>query len=72
MLTDSLAQPTVAGRMDLVSWPLKTELLTAIYDLAPAPDGGVWFTATIIRLAFDVAHGSTGGARAQLSSGLLF
>ncbi len=34
--------------------------------------GGVWFTATIIRLAFDVAHGSNGGTRAQLSSGLLF
>ncbi len=34
--------------------------------------GGVWFTATIIRLAFDVAHGSTGGTRAQLSSGLSF
>ncbi len=34
--------------------------------------GGVWFTATIIRLALDVAHGSNGGTRAQLSSGLLF
>ena len=34
--------------------------------------GGVWFTATVIRLAFDVAHGSNGGTRAQLSSGLLF
>ncbi len=34
--------------------------------------GGVWFTATVIRLALDVAHGSNGGTRAQLSSGLLF
>ena len=34
--------------------------------------GGIWFTATVIRLAFDVAHGSNGGTRAQLSSGLLF
>ena len=34
--------------------------------------GGVWFTATVIRLAFDVAHGSNGGTRAQLSSGLAF
>lgn len=42
-LTDSLAQP--AGRMPLLSWPLKTERPTAIHDLAPAPDGGVWFTA---------------------------
>lgn len=34
--------------------------------------GGVWFTATILRLALDVAHGSNGGTRAQLSSGLAF
>ena len=34
--------------------------------------GGVWFTATVIRLALDVAHGSSGSTRVQLSSGLLF
>lgn len=34
--------------------------------------GGVWFTATLIRLAFDVAHGSNGSTRAQLTSGLSF
>lgn len=27
------------------SWPLKTARRTGIHDLAPAPDGGVWFTA---------------------------
>jgi len=31
------------GRMQ--SWPLKTPLTTGIHDLAPSPDGGVWFTA---------------------------
>lgn len=29
----------------LQSWPLKTPRSTGIHDLAPAPDGGVWFTA---------------------------
>ena len=31
------------GRMQ--SWPLKTPRTTGIHDLAPSPDGGVWFTA---------------------------
>jgi hypothetical protein len=34
--------------------------------------GGVWFTATVIRFAVDVAHGSGGSTRVQVSSGLLF
>ncbi|MCM2252982.1 MAG: lyase [Ramlibacter sp.] len=34
------AQP---GKMQ--SWPLSTPRRTGIHDLAPAPDGGVWFTA---------------------------
>lgn len=34
--------------------------------------GGVWFTATVIRFAVDVAHGSQGQTRVQVSSGLLF
>jgi outer membrane protein assembly factor BamA len=34
--------------------------------------GGVWLTATVIRLALDVAHGTNGSTRVQLSSGLLF
>ena len=32
-----------AGRMQ--SWKLATSRRTGIHDLAPAPDGGVWFTA---------------------------
>ncbi|MEO6566439.1 MAG: hypothetical protein ABIO63_10435 [Casimicrobiaceae bacterium] len=27
------------------SWPLNTANATGIHDVAPAPDGGVWFTA---------------------------
>ncbi|HUR32220.1 MAG TPA: BamA/TamA family outer membrane protein [Vicinamibacterales bacterium] len=34
--------------------------------------GGVWFTATVIRFAVDVAHGSGGSTGVQVSSGLLF
>ena len=34
---------TPPGRMQ--SWPLKTPRTTGIHDLAPSPDGGVWFTA---------------------------
>jgi virginiamycin B lyase len=37
----SLAQP--GGTMQ--SWKLATPRRTGIHDLAPAPDGGVWFTA---------------------------
>jgi outer membrane protein assembly factor BamA len=33
---------------------------------------GVWVTATVIRLALDVAHGSNGSTRVLLSSALLF
>ena len=34
---------TQTGKMQ--SWPLGTPRRTGIHDLAPAPDGGVWFTA---------------------------
>lgn len=37
------APAAAAGRMQ--SWPLATARRTGIHDLAPAPDGGVWFTA---------------------------
>lgn len=30
---------------ELQSWPLLTTRRTGIHDLAPAPDGGIWFTA---------------------------
>jgi virginiamycin B lyase len=29
----------------LQSWPLNTRAATGIHDIAPAPDGGVWFSA---------------------------
>ena len=34
-----------ASESRLQSWPLATPRPTGIHDLAPAPDGGVWFTA---------------------------
>jgi outer membrane protein assembly factor BamA len=34
--------------------------------------GGVWFSATVFRIALDVARGSRGTTRAQVSSGLIF
>ena len=33
------------GATRLQSWPLNTPRTTGIHDLAPAPDGGVWFSA---------------------------
>jgi virginiamycin B lyase len=33
------------GTAAMQSWPLKTPERTGIHDVAPAPDGGVWFTA---------------------------
>lgn len=35
-------QPAPVG---MQSWPLRTPQRTGIHDAAPAPDGGVWFTA---------------------------
>ena len=35
----------VAQTLRVQSWPLKTPRRTGIHDVAPAPDGGVWFTA---------------------------
>ena len=40
----ALAQPAYR-RGTMVSWRLATSTRTGIHDLAPAPDGGVWFTA---------------------------
>ena len=37
------AQAASPGRMQ--SWPLATPRPTGIHDVAPAPDGGVWYTA---------------------------
>lgn len=39
-----MAVPAQAQR-NTESWPLKTPQRAGIHDVAPAPDGGVWFTA---------------------------
>jgi virginiamycin B lyase len=39
------SRSSAAPAARLQSWPLKTADRTGIHDLAPAPDGGVWFTA---------------------------
>lgn len=44
------AGPCTAGAADapppkMQSWPLATPRATGIHDVAPAPDGGVWFSA---------------------------
>ena len=40
-----LSAPLAAQEPALRSWPLLTPRRTGIHDVAPAPDGGVWFTA---------------------------
>ncbi|HRA78599.1 MAG TPA: lyase [Burkholderiaceae bacterium] len=37
--------PSAAQGATIQSWPLATPRGTGIHDVAPAPDGGVWFTA---------------------------
>lgn len=44
-LAASLPIPVSAQAAKLQSWPLGTARATGIHDVAPAPDGGVWFTA---------------------------
>ncbi len=39
------ALPGAAQSATMQSWPLGTPRRTGIHDVAPAPDGGVWFTA---------------------------
>jgi virginiamycin B lyase len=41
----ALPFPAFAQAARLRSWPLKTSRRTGIHDIAPAPDGGVWFSA---------------------------
>ena len=43
--TVAAAIPARVQAATLQSWPLRTAQRTGIHDLAPAPDGGVWFTA---------------------------
>jgi len=46
LLLDGIAHATGDGPAPhLQSWPLGTPRPTGIHDVAPAPDGGVWFTA---------------------------
>ena len=40
-----LPAPASAQAATMQSWPLATPRRTGIHDVAPAPDGGVWFTA---------------------------
>lgn len=41
----ALAPAVRAQSARMQSWPLNTPSRTGIHDLAPAPDGGVWFSA---------------------------
>jgi virginiamycin B lyase len=45
LLAAAGAPALAAPRFPMQSWPLKTPERTGIHDVAPAPDGGVWFTA---------------------------
>src|SRR6187455_2335594 len=40
-----LSSSLTAQEPTMRSWPLVTARRTGIHDVAPAPDGGVWFTA---------------------------
>ena len=44
-LSGTLPMAVCAQGAKMQSWPLATPKPTGIHDLAPAPDGGVWFTA---------------------------
>src|SRR5258708_32156024 len=41
----ALPVPAATSSARLQSWPLKTPRRTGIHDVAPASDGGAWFTA---------------------------
>jgi virginiamycin B lyase len=48
LIASAAAAPFGAGAQRVTGiqiWPLKTAARTGIHDVAPAPDGGVWFTA---------------------------
>ena len=83
---DTTAAATLELRVPLTSPPSVGKLgvrafvdTASVYDagehlsnqrFARGVGGGVWFTATVIRLALDVAHGSGGSTRVQLSSAM--
>jgi virginiamycin B lyase len=45
LATIAAAALPATARPQLQSWPLSTAERTGIHDVAPAPDGGVWFSA---------------------------
>jgi len=45
LLATAGAPALAAPKFQMQSWPLRTPARTGIHDVAPAPDGGVWFTA---------------------------
>lgn len=45
LLATAGAAAVAASPFRMQSWPLKAPERTGIHDVAPAPDGGVWFTA---------------------------
>ncbi|MDO8252768.1 MAG: lyase [Rhodoferax sp.] len=45
VLAPSVGRAQALSSARLQSWPLKTPRSTGIHDVAPAPDGGVWFSA---------------------------
>ena len=59
--TLATAWPVRAQSNAMQSWPLKAPQRTGIHDVAPAPDGGVWFTAQASGHLgyFDPAKGAT-------------
>jgi virginiamycin B lyase len=44
-LAGSPVLPAGSAQAQMQSWPLRTPRRTGIHDVAPAPDGGIWFTA---------------------------
>ena len=45
LCTAPMLMSAQAQQPRMQSWPLVTPTRTGIHDLAPAPDGGVWFSA---------------------------
>jgi virginiamycin B lyase len=44
-LVNTVTAQAAAGPATMQAWPLNTPQRTGIHDVAPAPDGGVWFSA---------------------------
>ncbi len=60
-LSMTLPLPAAARAKGMQSWPLRTARRTGIHDIAPVPDGGVWFSAQASGHLgyFDPAKGTT-------------